>query len=202
MKKPLVGLLFLMVSITGGKYRGLKLHTVPGMNARPTTSIVRKAIFDMVDVEGKDFLDLFCGGCVVSLEAISRGAKKVVAVDISTKSTEVCKRNSRKIKESFEIVRSDARKYLKRCKAQFDVVFMDPPYDMDIIPEVLDLILKGNILREDGVIIVEKRKGKEISLPEPLFVYKEKRYGDTEVLILKRKEGEAGTSPYGGCGRD
>ena len=61
---------------------------------------------------------------------------------------------------------------------------MDPPYDMDIIPEVLDLILKENILKEDGVIIVEKRKGEGISLPELLFVYKEKRYGDTEVLIL------------------
>jgi len=107
-----------------------------------------------------------------------------VAVDISTRSTGVCKRNSRKIKESFEIVRSDAREYLKRCKDQFDVVFMDPPYDMDIIPEVLDLILKENILKEDGVIIVEKRKGEGISLPELLFVYKEKRYGDTEVLIL------------------
>ena len=191
-----------MISVTGGKYKGLKLHTVPGRSTRPTTSIVRKAIFDVVDVEGKDFLDLFCGSCIVSIEAISRGARKVVAVDISTRSVGVCKKNQGKIKENFEVVKSDVMKYLKKCERRFDVIFMDPPYDMDIIPDVLDLILKQNIMKENGIIIVEKRKGKKILIPESLSVLKEKHYGDTEVLILKRKKGEAGTSPFGGCGRD
>lgn len=191
-----------MVSITGGKYKGLKLHTLSGMVTRPTTSIVRKAIFDMINVEGKDFLDLFCGNCVISLEAISRGAKNVVAVDISRKALEICIRNSEKIKENIKIVRNDVRKFLKRCEMKFEVIFMDPPYDMDIIPEILNLILKKSVLKDDGIIIIEKRRGKEIAIPKLFSIYKRKYYGDTEILILKKERGEAGIPPSGGCGRD
>jgi len=76
--------------ITGGRLRGRGVRRVPDPRTRYTPSIVRKAIFDVVDVEDKTFLDLFCGSCVVAIEALSRGASSVAVVDVSSKAVATC----------------------------------------------------------------------------------------------------------------
>ncbi|HOK83529.1 MAG TPA: RsmD family RNA methyltransferase [Pseudothermotoga sp.] len=118
---------------TGGTFKGRELKTVADKRTRYTTSLVRQAIFNIIDVSEKSFLELFCGSAIVSFEAISRGAKNVVAVDISRKSVSTVIENSRKLGVKINVVNSDFRRFLNSCIDSFDIVFADTPYNMGFV---------------------------------------------------------------------
>ena len=169
--------------ITGGKYRGRKLKT--GNFFRPTMSSVRSALFNMIDVEGKSFLELFCGSCVVSCEALSRGAERVVCVDRSKRALSICRKNLESLNETATIIHSNVVDFLQNTDEKFDVVFLDPPYnDVEIINKTLSLLPK--VTKENSLAVLEKSKRIELDFSN-FEVVKRKDYGETELVFLKVK---------------
>ncbi|WP_241240625.1 RsmD family RNA methyltransferase [Thermotoga sp. Ku-13t] len=172
-----------MLQITGGSLRGRKIEPVPDPRTRYTSSMVRQALFSMIDVSGKSFLELFCGSAVVSIEAISRGARRAVAVDVSKLAVQIARKNAQRLGVDLTVLCMDYRRFLEKNMERFDVVFLDPPYDLDFVSEALKL-LSGKDVAE--TIVVEKSKREKVAIPDRFELIKQRTYGDSELLILRR----------------
>jgi 16S rRNA (guanine966-N2)-methyltransferase len=152
---------------------------------RPTSDRVREALFSMLgDVAGTRVLDLFCGTGALGIETISRGAAFAVFVDTHTM---LVRRNVAELGlgDRCEVVRSEARAFLRRARRKFDLVFCDPPYRLaDRLEGDLDSLIP-KVVSPGGRLIVEgaARRPPRISLP----VITERRYGDTVVTIHRRE---------------
>lgn len=144
--------------------------------------MVRQALFSMVDVNGKSFLELFCGSAVVSLEALSRGASKAVAVDISKTAVRIAEENAKKLGVELKVFCMDFRKFLEKSAERFDVVFLDPPYELGFVEEALQWLAKKST---GETIVVEKSKREKAFIPKEFEVLKQRFYGDSELIILK-----------------
>ncbi len=176
-----------MIRITGGKFRGFLIKEVPDRRTRYTTSMVRQAIFNMIDVKGKTFLELFCGSCAVLIEAISRGASGGSAVDISMRAVKICKENLERLGllNTVKLYRTDATKFVKSKGESFDVIFLDPPYGLSLVERTMKA-MREDLLNDGGIVIIEKWKKESIYIPKFLEMINAKTYGDSEVVILKK----------------
>ncbi len=174
-----------ILRITGGSLRGRTVKSVPDPRTRYTSSMVRQAVFSMVHVEGKSFLELFCGSAVVSLEAISRGARDVTAVDISPKALATAAKNAEICGVTLKTIKSDFRAFLKNCFEEYDIVFADPPYNVGYVDELLRFLAAKPSVGK--LIIVEKAVKETYLIPDAFELTKLKKYGDTEIILLHRK---------------
>ena len=175
--------------IVAGELGGRRLAAPPGRSAavRPTSDRVREALFSILgDVTGARVLDLFCGTGALGIEALSRGAASATLVD---NHTSLARRNVAElgIGDRCEVVRSDARAFLRRGCGRFELVFCDPPYRLaDRLEADLDTLLP-NVLAPGARLIVEgaARRPPRLSLP----VVTERRYGDTVVTLYQAGSG-------------
>ncbi len=178
--------------VIGGSAKGHRLEKPPGVVLRPTADMVKEALFNILaDVTGKRFLDLFAGAGGVGIEAASRGAAKVVFVDKNRRCTETVFRNLRScgIEGGHECLAMEvgrALRLLSKKEEQFDVIFLDPPYEEGLVEKTLQDIVRSNILREDGCVAIQH------SVREPveekaggLISERERRYGDTVLTFMK-----------------
>lgn len=142
--------------IIAGKHRGRVLKEFNGRDIRPTSDRAKEALFNILqfDVAGCSFLDLYSGTGGIGLEAISRGAEKVVFVDNSRESVKLLKENLAYLKEKAEIYEGDALAYVAAAVGKFDFVFLDPPYAIDA-KDVVSSVAKNGLLKEGGRIIYE-----------------------------------------------
>ena len=175
-----------------GTARGRKLKEPVGMDIRPTTDNVKEAIFSIIqfDIEGRRILDLFAGTGQLGIEALSRGAKSAVFVDQREESCRLIRENLKRtrLEQDARVVRSDYLDYLKRCREQFDIIFLDPPYAEVFLENALKCIAEIDILQSGGIIVAERPLGKE--LPWEFEGYtrsKDYKYGNT-LLTLYRKD--------------
>ena len=124
-----------------GSARGRKLITLEGDDVRPTTDIVKEALFSIIqfEIEGRKVLDLFGGSGQLAIEALSRGADSAVIVDLSKKSVEVIKQNLEHtgFSKKAVVVQSDALSFLSRRTEKYDIAFIDPPYLTGLLQEAL-----------------------------------------------------------------
>ncbi len=147
--------------IIAGTARSLPLKTVEGMDTRPTTDRIKETLFNMLqhEVPGAYFLDLFAGSGQIGLEAISRGAKFAVFVENNKKAAACIEDNIRftKFTEQAKLFNSDVMTALRSMegKYQFDVIFMDPPYDNLHEKAVLEYLSNSSLIHEDTLIVVE-----------------------------------------------
>ncbi len=164
--------------IIAGKHRGRVLKEFKGREIRPTADRAKEAIFNILQTEiyGASFLDLYCGTGNMGLEAISRGADKVVLVDSSKESISLAKANLEMLKENAEVYCTDALTYVLSTKGRFDIIFLDPPYDIDATP-VLEAIAGSGILAEDGVVIYEHSEDFKIGEINGLDRLNTRKYG-------------------------
>ena len=168
--------------IVAGKYKRKNLLTLETDDTRPTKDMVKEAIFDTVLIKDTDtFLDLFAGSGAIGIEAISRGASKVVFNDLNPKAVNIIKENLNNIKELATVHNEDAFSLVNRLKESFDYIFIDPPYAFDRYDELIDLIKSNNLLKQGGTLILEVNKDTVINHP----VFKEKKYGISKVLYVK-----------------
>ncbi len=169
------------MNIIGGIAKGHKIYAPD--NIRPTRGKVREALFSIIDVKAKSFLDLFAGSGAVGVEALSRGATKVVFVERSRKAANYIKRNLEKTKLEGAIINKSVSATLDNIEDTFDYIFMDPPYKTELIMKTLKKI--DVVLKNDSTIIVERPSEEELEY-NGFKIVKSKVYGDTSLTFLKR----------------
>ena len=166
-----------------GSARGRRLVTLEGDDVRPTTDIVKEALFSIIqfEIEGRNVLDLF-GGCgQLAIEALSRGAKSATIVDLSKKSVEVIKKNvnTTGFTNNAFVVNSDAVSFLSRTREKFD-----PPYSKGLIEKAFAKL--PDVMNEGGVIICEAPFTDELPEAAGDFVLQKKyRYGKTGLFLYR-----------------
>jgi len=175
--------------VTGGIGKGRKLKVPAGSRVRPTSDKVKQALFNILGqkVEGALFLDLFAGIGGIGIEALSRGAGRVVFVDDSRDSLKIIKKNVEQtaFTERAQVVASKAETFLKKTSEQFDIVFLDPPYSLALEP-LLNGLAESGILKPDSVVIAEHFKKQPAPVQAgKLTLYREARYGDTFLAFYR-----------------
>lgn len=173
-----------------GSARGRKLKEPEGMDIRPTTDQVKEAIFNIVqfDVEGRRVLDLFAGTGQLGIEALSRGAASCVFVEENRTAMRLVQDNLKHCKLEGQTLQADALRYLEHC-GQFDLIFIDPPYDTGLCDKALQKIFEFDILTEGGIIVCETRREKTLAeAPAPYVKRKEYSYGKVKLTVYDKKE--------------
>ena len=174
-----------------GKARGIQLKTPEGMQTRPTADRVKEALFSIIhfDVPGARVLDLFGGTGQLGIEALSRGAESAVFVDAREESCRLIRENLKrtKLEKDAKVIRSDYLDYLNRCREQYNIILLDPPYAEVFLENALKRITEIDILQSDGIIITERPLGKE--LPWDFEGYtrsKDYKYGKILLTIYRK----------------
>lgn len=149
--------------------------------------MARESLFNIlnnyVDYEDASALDLFAGTGAVSIEFISRGAKNVTSIDVNNACVEYIKSVSRQLNiNNIHVVRADVFDLLKRANQKFDIVFADPPYALQDLPQLPDLVFNSDILNEDGIFILEHPK--EFSFDSHAFFWQHRAYGKVNFTFF------------------
>ena len=178
--------------VIAGTARGVQLKTPEGMQTRPTIDRVKEALFSIIhfDIPGAKVLDLFGGTGQLGIEALSRGAACATFVDQSDTACKLIKENLRRTKfdQKGRVVRGDYLEYLSRCREQYDIIFLDPPYAEVFLENALKRITEIDILQSGGIIVAERPLGKELPWDFEGFTRsKDYKYGKV-LLTLYRKD--------------
>ncbi len=185
-----------MTRIVAGRYGGRRLLTPPGAATRPTSERVREAVFSRLDhlgvLTGARVLDLYAGAGSLGLEAASRGAAEVVLVDIAKAATTVAAKNASTLGvPGARVVTADAARYLAQpvpAGPGFDVVLLDPPYDLEEteLTAVLGALAAPGRLESGALVVVERStRSPEPSWPAGWGAVTSKRYGQTAVWFAE-----------------
>ncbi len=175
--------------IVAGKYKYRKIE-VPE-NARPTPERVREAIFSMIGtkVEGAVVLDLFAGSGAMGLEALSRGASLCYFNEIDRRHFGTLKSNvvGCRAESASVLLNRDFRNAIAGIEGTVDLVFLDPPYSMDLYGEILEKLDASGVLSEGAFVVVEHVYNNKITdTPSSLEKIKEKKYGNIGVDVFMR----------------
>jgi 16S rRNA (guanine(966)-N(2))-methyltransferase RsmD len=184
-----------LARIIAGEGKGRRLKAPKGLTTRPTAARVRQTLFDILApwLPGCRFLDVFAGAGAVGLEALSRGASRVVLVDASAGAVAALRANAAALAHAggeVRIVRQDARVALAAfadAQDRFDVVYVDPPYAGDLYEPVL--ARAAGLLAEDGVVVAEHFHKR--ALPERIGALtrtREVRVGDHRLSFYRRQQ--------------
>ena len=178
--------------VISGTARGRRLKELPGMDTRPTTDKVKESVFNIVqfDIEGRAVLDLFGGTGQLGIEALSRGAANCAFVDQSRQATAVIKENLKitGFSDKAQVQQGDALAFLAGCRQRFNLIFLDPPYNTQLLDNCILAIEKFDILSEYGIMVCESADSAQ--LPEVSAPYekgREYRYGKIKLTVYHRQ---------------
>lgn len=182
--------------IIGGKFKGIKLNSFDMDNIRPTADRAREGIFNKLQflIKNACILDLFCGTGAISLEFLSRGAKKVISVDNNKNSINLINQNFDKVKEKPNLIYGDYLDVLSQLKNQkFDIIFLDPPFSSDYGIKAILKIINLELLEKNGIIVFEHSSTmnfeKEIDkISNKILILDTKKYGSITVEYIKGVE--------------
>lgn len=173
--------------IISGDLKGRKLKSVGKLKIRPPLDKVKQAIFDILknDIVDKEVLDLFSGTGSLGIEAVSRGAKKVIFVESSFKNQKLLKENLKmlNLEDKVEVILANVSRFLDvlaEKKIKFDLIFVDPPFLKNWAQKILDKIEQFQILRPEGIVVLHHHK-KEIPETGKLSLIKQRKFGDNLV---------------------
>ena len=172
--------------VISGKYKGKNIIGYDIEGTRPTQDRVKESLFGMIQdyIDGAKVLDLFAGSGNLGIEALSNGAESCIFVDSNKKCIETIKKNTEGM-DGVTIIESDYNKALTSFKNKFDLIFLDPPYNLDCIDEILNKILELDLLNSDGLVICEYEFDNFKEYPG-LELIKDKKYGYKNIKIYRR----------------
>lgn len=181
------------VRIIGGLWRSRRIRFPSARGLRPTPDRLRETLFDWLGpwVAGRRALDLYAGSGALGIEALSRGAAEAVFVERSRRVAAALKKNLTALETvAYEVVCADAPAYLRRCSRQFDLVFLDPPFDEGRVEPALGLLAGCALLATDHRVYVEQRRG--TGPPSGWTVLNRAAAGEAQALLLRRNGSENG----------
>ncbi|HHW83344.1 MAG TPA: 16S rRNA (guanine(966)-N(2))-methyltransferase RsmD [Actinomycetales bacterium] len=186
-----------MSRIIAGDLRGRTL-TVPRSGTRPTSDRVREAVFSALDsrgaIRGASVLDLYAGSGALGFESLSRGAASLTAVEAARPAMQVLKANARMLGVRPQLVNAKVATFLAAGIARvqgapFDLVFLDPPYELDVSGDLRELA-DGDWMSQGGLAVVERSvRSPQPEVPERFGEPTEKKYGDTVIWLLRAGPG-------------
>jgi 16S rRNA (guanine966-N2)-methyltransferase len=182
--------------VTGGRVRGHHLATLRGLLIRPSSDLIRQAVFNLIgrEIYGVKVLDLFAGTGSLGIEALSRGAFEAVFIDNSNQAVKLIKQNLERCgyEALGSIVKKDLGRGLPRNRAfinnRFELVFMDPPYGKAFIPPLLKELSDRKVLSDSSMVVTESSKFDILpAVSGALQLVKDRTYGETKINIYHYK---------------
>lgn len=166
--------------IISGKYGRRTIRPPKDLPVRPTTDLAKESLFNILTnktyYEGKTALDLFAGTGSIAFEFVSRGCKEVIAVDINHKGVQFIKQAASDFGMSnLQTFRADVFRFIKSTSKKFDLIFADPPYALQGIETISQLVFDNNLLNTEGWLIIEHPQ--EIDFSEQKFFVEHRKYG-------------------------
>ena len=173
--------------IVSGIYKSRRFEVPKNFKARPTTDFAKENLFNvignLIDLEDAVALDLFAGTGNISFELLSRGCKEVICVEKDPVHHAFIQKVGKELKtEDLIAIKGDVFTFLNSCKQTFDVIFADPPYALNDLAKVPELVLSGNLLNPEGIFIMEHPK--EYDFSELPFFYQKRVYGAVNFSIF------------------
>ena len=185
--------------VVAGDRKGMPLKAISGNTTRPTTDKVKESIFNMIGpfFDGGIALDLFGGSGGLGIECLSRGAEHAIFIEKDSKAFQTLQENIKKCRyeDCTELFRNDATRAVKALLKRdivIDYLFIDPPYHKKEYYDLVELLVEGEKLSKDAIIMCEHSK--EVKLPENYGAYqlmRQESYGDT-IISIYRDLGEEG----------
>lgn len=178
--------------IIGGSLKGLRLNPPKNLPVRPTTDMAKEALFSIlqhqIDFDNIKVLDLFSGTGNIAFEFASRGAEQVTSVDRSIHCINYIKDTARQHGlPNIKTFKADVFKYLDIETDQYDLIFADPPYDLNRIPELPKVIFEKHLVKPGGLLIVEHQSMQNLS-QHPNFT-DSRKYGYSSFSFFENKPG-------------
>ena len=175
--------------IISGSHKGRRIIAPKKLPVRPTSDRSKEAIFNILqhqyDLENTVALDLFSGTGNISYEFGSRGAKNITAVDQNRMCVDFIRKTSKILELNIQVIQMKVIKYLSTKSTSFDLIFADPPYDMEINQYVnmIETIFENNILKQEGLLIIEHVEQKKMECYTRFF--QSKKYGNSVFSFFK-----------------
>lgn len=173
--------------IISGKNKGRIIHPPQNLPVRPTTDFAKESIFNILnnhfDLEGLKILDLFCGTGNISFEFASRGCTSITSVDNHYNCCEFVKKTALVFKmNQIKVIKMDVFAFLKKAIEPYDIIFADPPYDLENNNTIYEMVFSQHILKGKGWLIIEHGKTSNLSAL-PYFLEK-RTYGNVNFSIF------------------
>ena len=182
--------------VISGKAKGTKINSIESTETRPTLDRVKESLFNIIQNDIKDtlVLDLFSGSGAIGIEFLSRGAQKAYFCENNYNAVKVIEQNLEKtnLKEKAVVIENDYKKVLKKLNVlnlKFDYIYIDPPFQKNIATVAIKELLKNELLKDDGIVILETDE-KERELMElkniDIEIYDIRKYGRISLIFLKK----------------
>jgi 16S rRNA (guanine966-N2)-methyltransferase len=184
-----------MMRIIAGRFKGIRIHSPKAKGLRPTSDLVRGALFDILgtEIQGSRVLDLFAGTGAFGFEALSRGAEYAVFVEKDYKAAQTIKAGIERLElgSSADVLISEANRAVHRMSRKgprFEIVFIDPPYASGLAQTVLTDPEFVKILEAKALVIIEAGRDSKLILPDFLSLESRRIYGETVLEIAHLRE--------------
>lgn len=180
--------------ITGGECRGRVIASPDGLEVRPTASKIRQAFFNILSniVPGARFVDVCAGSGLMGIEALSRGAGRLISIEDNKRISQSIETNLKKLgfQGHSEVINSDARKVLPLLSAgEADIIYCDPPYRSELAPKIIRVVDEHKLLSANGVLAIEHARSTHLDETYGGLVLTDRRkWGQTAISFFRRAE--------------
>ena len=178
--------------IISGKLKGRRLRAPKNLPVRPTTDMAKEALFNIINnsyyFDSITVIDLFSGTGNISYEFASRGTQNIYAIDANYNCIKYISTTAKELDLEINTFKSDVYKFIDKTSMQADIIFADPPYDFEVekFLEIVDTVFAKNLLKEEGVLIIEHSKHTDVS-DNKHFTYS-KKYGGNMFSFFEKEE--------------
>ena len=175
--------------VISGKFKGKRLFSPVDNKVRPTTDRIKETLFNILystDAVYGQVLDLFSGSGALGIEALSRGAERVVFVDKDPVSIKLTYMNlNHVLAENYEVYNTDFQVALRKLNGRkFDIIFADPPYNAGLEAKILQGIRENDILSYGGIMVIEHSKENELQIRDKSFIIDKRICGNTALTFI------------------